>query len=278
MSQQSPGRIAQAISSAHAHGARALIGYLTTGDPEPRRTVPLILAMERGGVDILELGVPFSDPIADGPVIQRASEHALSTGTNLRTVLDVVRELRVQSSLPVVVFSYLNPILRYGFERFATDAAEVGVDGALLTDLTIEESEHYVAHMRSKGLDCVFLATQTTSAERIAAIARLSSGFVYLVSRAGVTGIQKQISSDAAPLAARARAKLPLALGFGLSTFEHMREIAPHADAAVAGTAFMKVIADNRQAVDLEDKVEALARELKRGLGAVSEAVLKRTQ
>lgn len=268
MSQQDSGRIAQAIARSHEHGSRALIAYLTTGDPVPERTLPLILALERGGTDILELGIPFSDPIADGPIIQQASEHALRAGTTLPKVLEVVRELRARSELPVVVFSYLNPVLRYGFKRFAADAADAGVDGALLTDLTIEESQHYVAHMRSQGLDCVFLATQTTPTERIEAISRLSSGFLYLVSRAGVTGIRKDISGDAAPLVERARkvTGLPLALGFGLSTRAHMRQVAPYADAAVAGSAFMRVIAENRRAPDLEDRVEALARELKRGL------------
>ena len=270
MSQQDSGRIARAITRSHQRGSKALIAYLTAGDPSPDRTVPLILALERGGTDVLELGVPFSDPIADGPVIQRASEHALSTGTTVRTVLQVVRDLRVVSALPVVLFSYLNPVLRYGFKRFAADAAEAGVDGALLTDLTIEESELYVSHMRAQGLDCVFLATQTTPSDRIAEIARLSSGFLYLVSRAGVTGIRKSISSDASPLAERARevTNLHLALGFGLSTRAHMQEVAPYSDAAVAGTAFMRLIAENRSAEDLEERVETLARELKAGLEA----------
>ncbi len=212
--------------------------------------------------------MPFSDPIADGPVIQRASERALKAGTSVATVLELVRALRAESDLPVVVFSYLNPILRYGFERFADDAADAGVDGALLTDLTIEESDHYVAEMRERGLDCVFLVTQTTPRKRIAAIASRSSGFVYLVSRAGVTGVSSSISSEAIPLVQRAReaTSLPVAVGFGLSTREHMREIAPYVEAAVVGSAFMRLIAENLTDSDLEGKLESLAWDFKQGL------------
>ena len=249
-------------------GNRALIAYLTAGDPAPDRTLGLILALERGGADILELGVPFSDPIADGPVIQRASERALAAGTTVRTVLQLVRELRETSDLPVVVFSYLNPILRYGFERFADHAAEAGVDGALLTDLNIEEAEGYVRQMRARGLDCVFLVTQTTPHLRIAEIARHSSGFVYLVARAGVTGERSSLSGEAIPLVGRTREEtsLPLALGFGLSKREHMEEVAPHAEGAVVGSAFMSVVEEHGGAPDLESKLEALAAEFKKGL------------
>ena len=228
----------------------------------------LARALERGGTDILELGVPFSDPIADGPVIQRASERALRSGTSVRGVLRMVRALRETSDLPVVVFSYLNPILRYGFERFADDAVRAGVDGALLTDLNIEEAEQYVSEMRRRGLDCVFLVTQTTPSERLARIARQCSGFVYVVSRAGVTGVRSGIATEALPLLQRARreTRLPLALGFGLSKREHMEAVAPHADGAVVGSAFMRLIERHADAPDLEARIEALAREFKAGL------------
>ena len=267
-SPEGSGRIQRAFLRLERERTRALIAYVTAGDPAPARTLSLILALERGGADILELGVPFSDPIADGPVIQRASERALAAGTSVRTVLQLVRDLRDASDLPVVVFSYLNPILRYGFERFADDAAEAGVDGALLTDLNIEEADTYVREMRARGLDCVFLVTQTTPRERIAEIARYSSGFVYLVARAGVTGERSSLSNEAIPLVARTRAEtaLPLALGFGLSKREHMEEVAPHAEGAVVGSAFMSLVEEHGSAPDLESRLEALAAEFKRGL------------
>lgn len=262
------GRIAQAFSRLEREGSRALIAYLTAGDPAPDRTLSLIHALERGGSDVLELGVPFSDPIADGPVIQRASERSLAAGTTVKSVLEIVRQLRTTSELPVVVFSYLNPILRYGFERFADDAAEAGVDGALMTDLNIEEADGYVREMRARGLDCVFLVTQTTPDDRIREIARCSSGFVYLVARAGVTGEQSILSSEALPLVRRTRVatSLPLALGFGLSKRAHMQEIAPHAEGAVVGSAFMSVVERHAGADDLERRLEALAAEFKSGL------------
>lgn len=263
-----PTRIARAFARLRSEGTRALIAYVTAGDPAPDRTVGLIRALERGGVDLIELGVPFSDPIADGPVIQRASDRALQAGTTVRRVLELVRQLRDRSEIPVVVFSYLNPILRYGFDRFAEDAARAGADGTLMTDLNIEEAGAYVTRMRQHGLDCIFLVTQTTPPERIARIASHCSGFVYLVSRAGVTGVSGSISSQAIPLLERTRAAtdLPLALGFGLSKREHMREIAPHAEAAVVGSAFMRLIEQRASASDLEDCLERLAAELKGGL------------
>lgn len=247
---------------------RGLIAYLTAGDPSPERTVELMLALEAGGVDILELGVPFSDPIADGPVIQRASERALKAGTTLSRVLDLLREFRRQSELPVVVFSYLNPVLRYGFEKFTEDAARAGADGTLLTDLNIEEAESYLGQMRKHGLDPIFLVTQTTETERMKRLAQASSGFVYLVSRAGVTGVRSTLSDQAVPLVARARAvtSLPLAVGFGLSKPEQMRALAPHVDAAVVGSAFMRLIAENENATDLAERLRALSAELKAGL------------
>lgn len=272
MPSEATGRIARTFVRLQAEGTRGLISYLTAGDPSPDRTVDLILALERGGTDILELGVPFSDPIGDGPVIQRASERALKSGTSVSTVLDLVRRLREESEIPVVVFSYLNPVLRYGFERFADDAAEVGVDGALLIDLNIEEAGSYVDEMRRRGLDCVFLVTQTTPPVRIAEIARHCSGFVYLVSRAGVTGERRSISGEAIPLVRRTRAltTLPLALGFGLSKREHMEEVAPHAEGAVVGSAFMSLVEAYSAERDLEDRLEALAADFKLGLALPS--------
>ena len=263
-----PGRIARTFARLRSERVRGLVPYLTAGDPCPSRTVGLIRALERGGADIVELGVPFSDPIADGPVIQRASDRALKAGTSVQTVLHLVRDLRERSDVPIVVFSYLNPVLRYGFERFADDAARAGVDGALLIDLGIEEAEQYVGAMRARGLDCIFLVTQTTHAARIGQIAGHCSGFVYLVSRAGVTGVRSSISSEVIPLIERTRAAtaLPLAVGFGLSKREHMEAVAPHAEAAVVGSAFMRLVEQHAGDSGLEDRLEALAAEFKSGL------------
>lgn len=263
-------RIARAFARLEAERRRGLIAYITAGDPSPAHTVELIAGLERGGADIVELGVPFSDPIADGPVIQRASDRALKAGTTVESVLQSIRGLRRQSEIPLLVFSYLNPILRYGFERFAADAAEAGADGALLTDLNIEEAGPYVAAMRKRGLDCVFLASQTTGDTRLAEIARRSSGFVYLVSTAGVTGVRERLSSSALPLIRRARGQtdLPLAIGFGLSTRGHMQAVAPYADAAVVGSAFMRIVERHGGDADLSDRLASLARDLKQGLAA----------
>ncbi len=261
-------RIDQAFERLRAEGNRGLIAYLTAGDPSPDRTLELILALERGGADVLELGVPFSDPIADGPVIQRASERALKAGMTLAGALEVVRELRKVSELPVLMFTYLNPVLRFGFERFAAEAAAAGADGALLTDLNIEAAEPFLAEMKKHDLRTVFLASQTTSDKRLGEVARASSGFLYLVSTAGVTGVRSTVSEQAIPLLERARkaTDLPLALGFGLSRKEHMEAIAPYADAGIVGSAIMRVVENNQTAADLPAKLEALAAELKSGL------------
>jgi tryptophan synthase alpha chain len=261
-------RITAAFERLRAGGQRGLIAYITAGDPAPDRTAAIIQALEQGGVDLIELGVPFSDPIADGPVIQRASDRALRAGTNLRVVLDLLRDLRQHSQVPVLIFSYLNPILRYGFERFAADAAAAGADGALLTDLNVEAAEPYLAEMRKQQLDAVFLVSQTTSDERLRMVAQASSGFVYLVSRAGVTGEREALSDEVMPLIRRVRAatSLPLAVGFGLSRREHMAALAPHVDAAIVGSAIVRLIEENGSLPGLTEKLRAYAAELKSGL------------
>lgn len=265
-------RIDLAFERLNREKSRALIAYLTAGDPSPDRTVELLLALERGGADIIELGVPFSDPTADGPVIQRASDRALAAGTKVTKIIEMVRELRKQSEIPIVIFSYLNPILRYGFARFAADAAEAGVDGALLTDLNVEAAKPHLAEMAKHDLKPIFLVSQTTSEERLKQVAASSGGFLYLVSTAGVTGVRQTIASGALPLVERARAAtdLPLALGFGLSTKEHMEAIAPHVDAAIVGSAFMRVVEEAEGAEDLPQRLESLAAELKSGLGVAA--------
>jgi tryptophan synthase alpha chain len=267
-------RIEQTFEKLRQRNERALVAYIAAGDPSPRMTVELALALERGGADILELGVPFSDPIADGPVIQRASERALRQGTTLALVLQLVADLRRRSAMPVVIFSYLNPVLRYGFDRFAADAARAGADGALLTDLSIEEAAPFLESMLRQGLDPIFLVSQTTPDGRLRQLSQSSRGFVYLVSRAGVTGVQDRLSEQALELLARTRrvTNLPLAVGFGLSTREHMAALAPHADGAVVGSAFVRLIEQFGESRDLPDRLAGLAAQLKKGLVAAGQS------
>jgi tryptophan synthase alpha chain len=261
-------RISRAFANLQRNNKRALIAYLTAGDPEPARTPSLVAALERGGADIIELGVPFSDPIADGPVIQRASGRALRAGTCVKAVLDIARSIRAESEIPLVLFSYLNPLLRYGFDRLAADAASAGADGCLLTDLSVEEAEPEVALLRRHGLDCVFLAAPTSTPERQRKVAEYSSGFVYLVSRTGVTGERDSLSGSVAPLVEGMRrvTSLPLAVGFGISRAEQAAEVARMADGVVVGSAFVRIVETAGTHESLELQLESLARELKGGM------------
>ena len=264
-------RIGQLFDRLRASGDRALIAYLTAGDPSPAATPALVEALEAGGADLIELGVPFSDPIADGPVIQRASERALRAGVSLRTVLDLVLQIRRRSQIPLVIFSYLNPIVRYGFSKFAADFAAAGADGALLTDLSVEEAGPFVAEMRKQNLDTVFLAAPTSTERRLALVAQYSTGFVYLVSRTGVTGEQSALSSQVAPLIQRMRAvaSLPLAVGFGISRPEHLAELAPLADGVVVGSAFMRLIGEHGKDPALPERLRRYTADLKAGFRPV---------
>lgn len=234
------------------------------------RTPSLIAALERGGADLIELGVPFSDPVADGPVIQRGVDRALKAGTNLRGILDIARQVRKSSEIPILLFTYLNPVLRYGFEALARDAAEIGIDGCLLTDLSVEEAEDYVSVMRRHGLDTVFLAAPTSSRARLDLIARYSTGFIYLVSRTGVTGEQASVSGAVEPLVKSMRSitNLPLAVGFGIANAEHAAAVGAIADGVVVGSAVVRAIEENAKSSQLESKLESLARELRGALRA----------
>jgi tryptophan synthase alpha chain len=242
---------------------KALIAYLTAGDPAPARTPELVAALERGGADLIELGVPFSDPIADGPVIQRGAERALKAGTNLAGVLQIARTIRESSQIPLLLFTYLNPVMRYGVEKLARDAKDSGIDGCLLTDLSVEEAEPYVKAMRAAELDTVFLGAPTSTPDRLKLVAKYSTGFVYLVSRTGVTGERDSLSESVEPLVASMRrmTTLPLAVGFGISTPEQAREVARVADAVVVGSAFVRLIGEGGD-------LEAFTRELRRGMDA----------
>jgi len=261
-------RINALFAANAAQRRKAFIAYLTGGDPAPETTAALVLALERGGADLVELGVPFSDPIADGPVIQRASDRALRAGTTLPRLLESVREIRRESNIPLLLFSYLNPLLRYGFDRLARDAAEAGVDGVLLTDLSIEEAAEAVERLRAQGLDTIFLAAPTSTDRRLRLVAEYSSGFIYLVSRTGVTGEQASLSRAAAPLVRRMRefTRLPLAVGFGVSTPDQVEEVARVADGVVVGSAIVKCIEANATAPNLTGKLESFTRELTRPL------------
>jgi tryptophan synthase alpha chain len=250
-------------------GRKGLIAYLTAGDPSPDRTADLVEALVRGGADLIELGVPFSDPIADGPVIQRAGERALTAGTTLGSVLDIAAEIRRRSEVPLLLFTYLNPVLRYGLERLAADAARQGIDGCLLTDASVDEAQDYAAAMHRHGLDTVFLAAPTSTRRRLELVARYSTGFIYLVSRTGVTGEREQLSDSVAPLvrAVRAVTDLPLAVGFGISRPEHVAELARQVEAVVVGSAFVRLIERHAGNSSLEIQLEHFTRELKHGFG-----------
>jgi tryptophan synthase alpha chain len=239
-----------------------LVTYVTAGDPTLARTPHVLAALARGGADVVELGVPFSDPLADGPVIQRASERALRGGTTLVRVLDMLDEARAGLSVPVVLFTYANPVLWFGADRFAARAAQAGVDGVLVLDLPIEEAGPLHQTLARAGIDTIFLLSPTTTRERIERAAALARGFLYGISRLGVTGARETLSAEAAALAHRVRevTSLPLAMGFGVSRPEHVSEIGRWADAAVVGSALVNVIGEAGASRDLEARVEDYVR------------------
>jgi tryptophan synthase alpha chain len=224
-----------------------LVAYMTCGDPTIATTREIVLAACRAGADVIELGVPFSDPVADGPVIQRASDRALRQGTSLGDVLELAREVRQQTDAGLIVFSYFNPVLRFGLERFCAQAVKAGVDGALITDLTVEEAGEYRKLMAAHKLDTIFLAAPTSTGGRLKTIAEACSGFVYAVSRTGITGAQKQLADDAQQLVRRIRkfTKLPVAVGFGISNAEQFAQVGQFADAAAVGSAIVQAVEQN---------------------------------
>jgi tryptophan synthase alpha chain len=226
----------------------SLVAYVTSGDPDLATTREIVLETIRAGAGVIELGVPFSDPVADGPVIQRASERALKHGTSLDQVLKLAAEIREQSqSVGLIIFTYLNPILRMGLDKFCKIARLAGVDGVLVTDLPVEEAGPYLAEMRKNELAPIFLAAPTSTDERLKRIAQASGGFVYAVSRTGVTGARKQMSEDAQALVKRLRkyTKLPIAVGFGISTPEQFRAVGRYAEGAVVGSAIVDLVERN---------------------------------
>jgi tryptophan synthase alpha chain len=265
--------------SRHSNGSKrrlsfqqkpGLVAYVTCGDPDLATTREIILAATSAGVDVIELGVPFSDPVADGPVIQRASERALNNGTSLDDVLRLAGEVRSNSDVGLVLFSYLNPILRMGLERFCEAAAASGIDGVLLTDMTVEEAGEYRRCMQAHDLAPVFLAAPTSTDQRLKQIVQACGGFVYAISRTGVTGTQKQLASDALGLVERIRryTSLPVAVGFGISTPQQFAEAGEFADAAVVGSAIVETIERNPESAP--KAVAELIRSLKAGSGRSS--------
>jgi len=241
------GRIGARFAQRRAEGRPVFVAFLTAGDPSLDGTVEAALALDAAGADVLELGVPFSDPLADGPVIQRASERALARGVTLPRVLEAVRRIRERSELPLLLFSYFNPLLQHGLARLAREAKAAGVDGALVTDLPPEEAEEWIAAARAVDLDTVFLASPTSPPERLRKVAEASRGFVYAVSRTGVTGERQALSGDARPLVERLHAltDVPVVLGFGLSTPEQVREAAAVADGVVVGSALVRFLEEH---------------------------------
>lgn len=224
-----------------------LVVYVTCGDPNLAATREIVLSAIRAGADVIELGVPFSDPVADGPVIQRASERALRNGTRLEDVLNLAAQVRKEADAGLVIFTYLNPVLRFGLEHFCDAMVKAGVDGALITDLTVEEADEYRRLMQSRDLDTVFLAAPTSPDQRLKKIAQACRGFVYAVSRTGVTGTRDQLAADAAELVGRLRkyTKLPVAVGFGISNREQFSQVGSFADAAAVGSAVVQAIEQN---------------------------------
>lgn len=258
-------RIEERFAHLRRGGHTGLVTYVTAGDPDLTRSAEIIRRLDRAGADVLEIGVPFSDPLADGPVIQRATERALASGATLTGVLAMLKTLRPSISAPIVIFSYANPILRMGLEAFVTEARAAGVDGVLTLDMPPEEGETFRAAFGRAGIDTIFLLSPTTTVDRIRRASELGSGFLYGISRLGVTGVRDTVDDSARELALRVKAetRLPLALGFGISRPEHVRSIGQWADAAVVGSALVKVIAEHGQAAGLLEEVERYVRWLR---------------
>ncbi len=264
-------RISKRFAELRASGELGIVAYITAGDPSLDASLKFVRALADAGADVIELGVPFSDPLADGPTIQRASERALKAGTTLTAVLDLVRRIRQSSQVPLVLFSYYNPILQMGLEKFASSAASAGADGVLATDLTPEESDDY-RRILAHHLDTIFLGAPTSTDERLAKIAACSSGFLYLISRTGVTGAKDALPDDLPALIRRTRSvtQLPIAVGFGISLPGHVAVLGGLADAAVVGSALVAEI-EKAQSVDaaavaLAERVRSFKEAARHGL------------
>lgn len=260
-------RISGQFKKLEKSGRKALVTFITAGDPDLTTTATLLPLLEQAGADIIELGIPFSDPMADGPTIQRASERALAAGTTLKAVLDMVRNVRTSVSVPIILMGYSNPIYSYGWQQFATDAATAGVDGLLLVDLPPEEANELLPALRKAGLDMIFLLTPTSGADRIAKVACQGSGFLYYVTVTGVTGARQTVSTTLSQELATVResVRLPVMAGFGVSTPEQAAQVAENADGVVVGSAIVKLF-EQYQGQQLLTAVTGLVRTLKHGI------------
>lgn len=257
-------RIAETFARLRTENRRGFIPFITAGDPDLETTRALVVELAQAGASLIELGVPFSDPMADGPVIQRASERALRGGVRLNDVLSVVREARRETDVPVVLFSYYNPLLQFGHARLCEEARRAGADGVLVTDLVPEEAEDFAAGLTSHELDMIFLVAPTSTDARLRLVAERAGGFIYAVSRAGVTGAQTEMSAEAERLVGRVRAAtdLPVAVGFGISSREQVADVWRYADAAVVGSAIVTEIEKGIEQPDLVARVGAFVRSL----------------
>ena len=258
-------RISKKFKALKNTDGKALISYIMAGDPSIEKTEDLIYALEEGGADIIELGVPFSDPLADGPVIQRASERALASKTTLVKVLNMVSKVRERSNIPIVLMTYYNIIFNYDERSFVQDALRAGVDGVIIPDLPPEEGKLLIELTKSAGLDTIFLLAPTSSEKRISLISRKSKGFIYYVSLTGVTGLRTKLSASIAPMMTKIKNKTakPIAVGFGISNAEQAAEASSFADGIVIGSAIVKIVEDNLKNGDMTGKVRAFASEIK---------------
>ena len=256
--------ISETFARLRREGKRALIPFITAGDPDLATTRELLVELARAGADIIELGVPFSDPVADGPVIQRASMRALENDFGLAEILQVVKEARQQIDAPVVLFSYLNPLLQFGLDRLAEESRLAGVDGVLITDLALEDAREFQGSLAKNAQDLILLVAPTTNDQRLQLIVERASGFIYAVSRMGVTGSRTEMSGDARKLVERVRAitDLPVAVGFGISSREQVAEVWQYADAAVVGSAIVAEIETLRGMPDLPSRIGRFVRDL----------------
>lgn len=258
-------RITERFAMLREAGRKAFIPFITAGDPNLETTEALIHALEEAGADVIELGVPFSDPMADGPVIQRASERALKQPLGVAEILTMVDRVRGRTQVPIVLFTYFNPLLQFGGEGVGERLRRFGVDGVLVTDLIPEEAGPLAAELRQAGVDMVFLVAPTSTDARIRMIAERASGFVYVLARTGVTGVRAEVSGEARALVGRVRREtgLPVAVGFGISRPEHVREVWDYADGAVVGSRLVLEIEGHLGSPELVARVGALARELR---------------
>lgn len=260
-------RIAEKFTTLLADGEKALIAFITAGDPDLAVTRECILEMERGGADIIELGVPFSDPMADGPTIQKSSERALAAGTTLPKILDMVKSVRTQSRIPIVLMGYFNPVFLYGADKFAADAVAAGIDGVLLVDLPPEEAGEFSSSAVRAGLDLISLLTPTSDEKRIERVAGIGSGFVYYVSVTGVTGVRQSVAGSLPEQVGKIRKRihLPIAVGFGISDADQAGSVARVADGVVVGSAIVKLF-EEFQGTELKNRLRSFISELKAGI------------